>query len=248
MRFYLRTLFLLFVVCCLVNLCSCTKDSGINTYNLFKNQSSSSYSVYSTNSLKKTRDKFKNGYPITIVCIGSSSTYGAGASTPDFSYPAQLSQKLNLESNSKNITVYNKGINGEATQQNIDRFSNDVTSLKPDLVIWQLGTVDAINGLEQVNFRHIAESGVKELKTSGFDVILIEPQYYPGVGESELYRSYVKIIQEVAAQLKIAIVPRYDLIRNEVINGRSNVLSSDQFHLSDTGYALVADYIVNLLK
>jgi len=47
-----------------------------------------------TNPLPHLAQKIAAGDPITIVAIGSSSTAGAGASSPDASYPSQLSLEL----------------------------------------------------------------------------------------------------------------------------------------------------------
>src|SRR5579862_2611084 len=53
------------------------------------------------------------GRPITIAALGSSSTAGAGASSPQASYPAQLEAELRKRFPGIAITVVNRGVNGE---------------------------------------------------------------------------------------------------------------------------------------
>ncbi len=51
--------------------------------------------------------------PVTIVAVGSSSTGGAGASSPAFSYPSRLERELRQKFPRAPITVINKASTGE---------------------------------------------------------------------------------------------------------------------------------------
>src|SRR5262245_47577445 len=51
--------------------------------------------------------------PVRIVAIGSSSTYGEGASSPRASYPRQLARALAQAFPAARITVLNRGVNGD---------------------------------------------------------------------------------------------------------------------------------------
>ena len=46
---------------------------------------------------------------------------------------------------------------------------------KPDLVIWQAGTVDAMRGVETDTFRNELQDGVETLQNGGADVVLMNP-------------------------------------------------------------------------
>ena len=65
------------------------------------------------NPLPHLAQKIAAGDPITIVAIGSSSTAGAGASSPDASYPSQLSVELRKQFPKVSFTMLNRGANGE---------------------------------------------------------------------------------------------------------------------------------------
>jgi acyl-CoA thioesterase I len=77
--------------------------------------------------------------PIKIVAIGSSSTAGAGASSPAAAYPSRLAVELGKLYPSVPITVLNRGINGQDAAEMIARFKHVINEW-PDLVIGQLGT------------------------------------------------------------------------------------------------------------
>ena len=81
-----------------------------------------------------------SGKPIKIVAFGSSSTYGAGASTSAASYPSRLAEELARRFPGHEITVLNRGVNGDDAEAMLARLDTAVTVEKPDLVLWQLGT------------------------------------------------------------------------------------------------------------
>src|SRR5262245_20884238 len=78
--------------------------------------------------------------PIKIVALGSSSTYGAGASSSAASYPSRLADELARLLPGHEISVLNRGVNGEEIGDMLARMDSAVIAEKPDLVLWQLGT------------------------------------------------------------------------------------------------------------
>src|SRR5690348_1245528 len=90
--------------------------------------------------LVRTGSRIANREPLTIVAIGSSSTQGIGASTPEASYPSRLAAELRQRLPDQTVTVINKGIGGEISTDEVARFDRDVFPAQPDLVIWQVGT------------------------------------------------------------------------------------------------------------
>jgi acyl-CoA thioesterase-1 len=80
------------------------------------------------------------GKPIKIVALGSSSTYGAGASSSAGSYPNRLAQELARRFPGQEFTVLNRGVNGEEITDMLKRLDSAVLAEHPDLVLWQVGT------------------------------------------------------------------------------------------------------------
>ena len=66
-----------------------------------------------------------------IVAIGSSSTAGAGASTPRQSYPSRLAVELEAHFPAHPIAVINRGVNGEEAADMVARLDNDVLAKSP---------------------------------------------------------------------------------------------------------------------
>src|SRR5687767_10734974 len=90
--------------------------------------------------LPRTERRLAAGLPLTIVAIGSSSTAGAGASSPAMSYPSRLEVELRQQFPRQEIRVINQGANGEDAREMLARWDESVVANNPDLVIWQVGT------------------------------------------------------------------------------------------------------------
>src|SRR3981189_2355531 len=75
-----------------------------------------------TQPLTHTAQRLANFELLTIVAIGSSSTAGAGASSPAASYPSRLAAELKEQFPGHPITVINRGVNGEEARALPARF------------------------------------------------------------------------------------------------------------------------------
>jgi acyl-CoA thioesterase I len=114
--------------------------------------------------------------PLTIVAIGSSSTAGAGASSPAATYPSRLAAELRARFPGREITVLNRGVNGDETTNMMARFSADVLAAHPQLVLWQIGT-NSVPRDHPLNPHAVQlRDGIERLKAAGADVVLIDPQ------------------------------------------------------------------------
>src|SRR5258708_27021047 len=71
--------------------------------------------------LVRTARRLAGGEPLTVVAIGSSSTAGAGASSPDASYPSRLAIELKQRFPLEDVTVLNRAVNGDETESMVAR-------------------------------------------------------------------------------------------------------------------------------
>ena len=94
-----------------------------------------------TNPLSHIAARLRNGKPITIVAIGSSSTAGAGASSEASAYPSRLAIELRQRFPGHPITVLNRGVSGEEVRDMLNRFDTDVIAANPT---WFCGSLAPI--------------------------------------------------------------------------------------------------------
>jgi acyl-CoA thioesterase I len=189
--------------------------------------------------------------PIKIVAIGSSSTAGAGASSSAASYPSRLAVELGKLYADVPITVLNRGINGQDAAEMIARFKHDVIDERPDLVIWQLGTNAALRDLPVEEVGKFTEQGIREVKTAGADILLVDPQFVPKVIAKPEAEEMVRLIATIATNTKVNVFRRYAIMRHwRERNGMSfdAFTSSDGLHMNDWGYGCWAKLLCKAIS
>ncbi|WP_051512753.1 SGNH/GDSL hydrolase family protein [Skermanella stibiiresistens] len=193
--------------------------------------------------LSRTRD-------FRVVAVGSSSTEGTGASGPTMTYPAQLDQILEARFPGAKIDVVNKGIGGETAAGTLARLDRDVLALKPDLVIWQLGTNDALRNVDAKTFATQAVEGIERIRRSGADLLLLEPQFLPKQAGNATYAAYVDAVRALGAANGVPVFRRSAVMRYWLDHKQftaTTMLSGDQLHMTDASYHCLAELMANAI-
>lgn len=201
--------------------------------------------------LPRTARRLANREPLTIVALGSSSTAGAGASSPDASYPSRLAAALRAHFPSNTITVLNRGVNGEEVRDMLNRFDASVAAEKPDLVLWQVGTNAVLHDKPATITCSAVREGLTRIKALGADVILIDSQFAPQVLAKSETEHMVRLLAVTAKETNVGLFPRFALMRRWRETQHipfETFLAPDQLHMNDWSYAclarLLADAIV----
>jgi lysophospholipase L1-like esterase len=150
-----------------------------------------------------------------IVAIGSSSTAGEGDVKP---YPPLLEDLLRKSHG--DVKVINKGQGGQEAADELARFKTDVLALKPDLVIWQVGTNAVWNGESPDRTILSVWRGLDLLASlrKPTDVILMDLQYVPALltaDRAPLAEQMVALIAEAAATARppVNVFRRFAMMR-----------------------------------
>jgi acyl-CoA thioesterase I len=196
--------------------------------------------------LIRTAARLAKHEPVTIVAIGSSSTFGAGASSAAASYPSRLAVELKVIFPMDSITVVNRGVNGEEVADMLKRFTDGVIKLKPDLVLWQLGTNSVLRDNPLGPTSPLILDGIRQLKAIGADVVMIDPQYAPRVIAKPDAEGMVRLIAATAKQGNIDLIQRFTMMRwwhDHEHMDFGEFVSPDNLHMNDWGYACLAKQI-----
>src|SRR3954447_24589894 len=194
------------------------------------------------------RERIAERRPLKIVAIGSSSTFGTGASSPDKAYPARLEAELKARLPGVPVTVLNKGIGGEEANQMTARFDADVVDENPDLVLWQVGSNSVLRDHPAPG--EIIRQGVERLKARGSEVILINPQYAPKIISRPSIGQSVDVITATAHDEEVGLFDRFSVMRYWVETEHmafEEFLSPDLLHMNDWSYACVAKILANAI-
>jgi acyl-CoA thioesterase-1 len=187
--------------------------------------------------------KLASGEPITVVAIGSSSTAGSGASTPAANYPNRLARELKRHFPNHLITVLNRGVGGEEIGDMLKRLDKAVIAAKPDLVLWQLGTNSVIRDHKLGDHGASIRRGLKKIRATGADMVLIDPQFAPKVIVKPKAEHMVELISATAKQEDVDLFRRYDVMKRwrEVDHlAFEAFVSPDGLHMNDWSYACMA--------
>ena len=122
--------------------------------------------------------KLQSGKIITVVALGSSSTTGFGTGSGG-AFPDVMKRELLRLRPSARIELINSGRIMDNIPGNIARLESDVLRLKPDLVVWQLGSNDAVWRGIAGNVKDMLSNAVKRLKAANADIVLVDLQYAP---------------------------------------------------------------------
>ena len=201
--------------------------------------------------LPRTDAKLATKQPLTVVAIGSSSTWGVGASSPANSYPSRLAVELGARFPQSVIKVLNRGVNGEIEQQMAARFDRDVVPEHPDLVIWQVGTNSVIHGQDLTHYRPALEGDIARLKSTGADVLIMDMQYAPKVLAHPDYQDMLRKIDIAAHDEDVAVFHRFATMRYWITSGRLSftaLLAPDQLHMNDLSYRCVASLLAEAIE
>jgi acyl-CoA thioesterase-1 len=191
----------------------------------------------------RTAARLSERKPVTIVAIGSSSTFGMGASSSAAAYPARLEALLKEHFPNTAIKVLNRGVNGEDAPEMLARFDRDVIEAKPDLILWQVGTNAVLRSPEISGQASLIRLGIDRLKATGADVVLIDPQYAPAVLAKPQARRMVELIRAEAHEEGAGVLRRFALMRSWYEARHmafAEFVSPDGLHLNDWSYDCIA--------
>ena len=211
---------------------------------------SPAYACHDTDNLARLRSplprvarRIAAGRSVTIMALGSSSTAGAGASSPAAAYPSRLQVELKTRFPDLAISVINRGVNGEEVADMLARFDQAAVTDKPDLVLWQVGTNAVLRNTPLGSVDRIIKDGLARMKAIGADVVLIDPQFAPTVIVKPDAVEMVHMVAADATARGVDLFPRFAVMRSW--REKEGVpfdtfMSPDQLHMNDWGYACLA--------
>jgi acyl-CoA thioesterase I len=194
------------------------------------------------------RMRIAKGLPIKIVAIGSSSTAGAGASSPLASYPSRLEAELKAKLPGLPVTVLNKGINGEEAKEMLARFVADVIEEAPDLVLWQVGSNSVLR--DHPTPAGLIHQGIEQLRANGADVIIVNPQYAPRIIAKPDAEHAVDVITATARDEEVGLFDRFTVMRYWRETEQlpfEQFITPDGLHMNDWGYACIGKIIAEAI-
>jgi hypothetical protein len=171
------------------------------------------YLLFSDYQLKQVNAAVTKERRLAIAVVGTGSSMLAGPEGPRSAYPARIEAILNQKLSNvavKVTTVVRSRLTAEDLAKGMDKLLIDE---KPDLVIWQTGTIDAIRRVDPDVFKAALEDGVDRLHKGHADVILMNMQYSPRTESMIALGPYADTMRVVAQISEVPLFDRLGIMR-----------------------------------
>lgn len=183
---------------------------------------------------------------IKILAIGASASAGRGALHGG--YTGEARQILRQAIKGLDVVMINRGVSGELASQAAIRIKNEVALVEPDLVLWQVGTNDALAYVPVDEIRATVIDTLTWLREHKIDTVLVGLQYVDRMEQDEHYREVREMLRKVAADENVLIVRRYEaqrLLAQAAVSGGG--LFPDEFQRTEAGYTCLAQYMARAI-
>lgn len=136
---------------------------------------------------------------------------GPGLSGPVLSERRRAKLQHELEARLPNVRVdiLDEGRGAALIGDDFDQLRKSISRTDPDLVVWQIGTPDAVAGIDPDKFAETLSRATDWLKAQSTDFILMDPAFVPSVDHEKLYLDIVNRIGASADGAGINLFRRY---------------------------------------
>jgi lysophospholipase L1-like esterase len=182
---------------------------------------------------------------VKILAIGSSSTavLGLGRNGSPL-----LERILERTIKGLDVEIINRGFSGELAEAAGERIRLEVALNEPDIVLWQVGTNDALAQVPVDSFEHSIAETVRWLKEHNVDVILVGLHYAKRLAKDTHYQAIRTSLRRVAIAENVLRIGRYEamevLARTTASTDRPVL---EDFGLTEAGYNCMAQYIARTI-
>lgn len=145
---------------------------------------------------------------IVALAIGSSVV---GRSRPGGDYYGLVERFLETTFKGLDVVLVQRGVSGELARDGADRIRLETARFTPDVVFWQVGTADAMAGIDPAETREIVRSTIRWLKEHEIDVVLIGLHYTPSLRDDGPYQAMRRAISDVARAEGVLRIRRYEV-------------------------------------
>jgi hypothetical protein len=189
--------------------------------------------LFSDSQLKRVFGAVTKQRKLAVAVVGTGSSALAGPDGPGSAYPARLEASLNQRLSGVAVKVVTLLRSRQTTDDLAKGMDKLLVDEKPDLVIWQTGTIDSMRRIDPDSFKYALEDGVDRLHKGGADVILMNMQYSPRTESMIAVGPYADTMRVVSQQRAVPLFDRVGIMHywsdigafNLYAAGKDNVLA-----------------------
>jgi lysophospholipase L1-like esterase len=145
------------------------------------------------------------------------------------------------------VVMINRGVSGELAANAASRMKNEVALEEPDLVLWQVGTNDALAYVPPDEFAVTVKDQIDWLKSHKVDVVLVGLQFAREVQRDAHYVDIREALRRVAAQENVIVVRFFEAMEIVRKAEAGNDLVATEIERSEEGYNCLAQYVARAI-
>lgn len=150
---------------------------------------------------------------LAILVVGSASSTLPGSNGVKDAYPARLQKVLSERLPGAAVKVTADVKPHRTAEAMVKTLKAELAAAKPALMIWQTGTVDAMQSVDPDQFTATLVQGIALARAAGADVVFINPQYSPRTESMIALGTYTSDMRWVALQHEVPLFDRFEIMK-----------------------------------
>jgi acyl-CoA thioesterase I len=207
--------------------------------------SASASASAATSPLPRVASALKDRKQIKILTIGGASASQLGPAAGGYS--GLIEKFLEQTFKGLDVVIVERGVSGELAADASERIKTEAALANADLVLWQVGTNDALAQVGSAEFKTVVADTVTWLKQRSVDVILVGTRFTPSVVKDVHYQALRNALKEVATEQDVLRISRYEAEETLArIRSEEGIIMSD-IDVSDSAYVCMAEYLARAI-
>lgn len=192
--------------------------------------------------LPNTTRAIKQRKNVRLLAIGATSV--ARRDRADGGYDLLMETLLEKTVKGLTVDVIERGVSGELAEDAAERLKVEVALNRPDLVLWQVGTNDAMAYIPVARIERSISHTVQWLKANNVDVILIGLHYARSLRRDRHYQQTRAMLSKLSRSLKVMRIGRYEAAEFAHRAARAKLSTSfDEVEQTEQSYDCMAEHI-----
>lgn len=201
--------------------------------------------VISASPLPNIANALKNRKKINIMAIGSTSASLRGPVSGDRF--AAVERFLEATFKGLDVEITHRGVSGELAVNAAERIRTEAAMVKADVVLWQVGTADALAQIPVNDFKTAVTQTIGWLKNHNIDVILVGMRYTMSMTKDQHYQAIRSSILDIAKDQNVLRVGLYEAEETlEKIRLKQGIVLSE-IEATDSDYTCIAESLARAI-
>ena len=182
---------------------------------------------------------------ITILAIGGTSASLRGPVSGG--HYAIVERFLESTFKGLDVVVVHRGVSGELASHAAERIRIEVALTGADLLLWQLGTADALARVPPAEFHESVSQTIAWLKRHKIDVVLVGLRYARSMANDAHYQAIRAAIQAVGKEHNVLRIGRYDAEETLARIRAEQGVTISEAEVTEVGYSCMAEHLARAI-